>query len=498
MSHLAELRALLASLHDAGPSLELEVAQGLLDTSHALVVVLDAHGRVLFVNEHLEKVTGYARAELLGVDWFTTLGPASELALAPEQFAAAQGRGPRVGQLRPLELRDGSTRMIDWHDRVFHDASGAQVALLSIGHDVSELWRSRDELEARVAERSSRLLEANQMLEATFNATPLLIAHLDPQFRFVAVNAAYAAADGKPPSFFAGKGHFELYPNAENELIFQRVRDSGLPHTARAKPFEYPNNPERGLTHWDWTLSPVKNEAGQVTGLVLTLGDVSDRIRAHEALARNEERLAGELKEKETLLREVHHRVKNNLQVISSLLSLRAAQSSDEGVRAALTDSEGRVRTMALVHERLYQSARLSSLDLGQHLAEVASMVFQTVQPEGVTLSCEVEPFEVELEVALPLGLILNELVSNACKHAFREGEAGRVAVRLRRSGAGFELVVEDDGVGLPVGFELERSTSLGLRIVARLARQLRATLSVQQARGTSIKVSTAGPEERE
>ena len=572
------------------------------------------------------------------------------------------------------------------------------------------------------------------VLEATFNATPLPIAHLDLELRFVAVNAAWVATHGKTQAFYVGMSHFVLFPHPENERLFEQVRQTGTALTMRAQARADARDPGRDVTHWDWALTPVKDGAGAVTGLVLTLCDVSDRVRALLALARNEERLedaqriaqtgsweldlqrnhltaseamyemfeldgparefqqrfgevvveedraaltasleaciehhapvefqhriqrrdgairsinvrlryvddergrrlmgtsqdvtereraarelrvkeaaiqsslngvamasldgvvtyvnpaflrlwgmekpedivgrpvtslwdepaavallffehllargawfgrrtartrhgtrtlqmsahlvrdgqgaplcvmasfvdvteqelvekrlAAELREKETLLREVHHRVKNNLQVISSLLSLQAAQSTNEGVRSALAESGARVQTMAMVHERLYRSARLSSLELGAHLSELAKMVFEASSPPGVTLDCAVDSAEVDVDLAIPLGLILNELVSNACKHAFRERGRGRVSVRLRRLDSRLELCVTDDGRGLPAGFDVERSGSLGLRIVKTLVRQLRATLSVEQPGGTCVKVVTPHPAE--
>jgi PAS domain S-box-containing protein len=131
----------------------------------------------------------------------------------------------------------------------------------------------------------------HQLLDGVFDATPLLIACLDAEFNFIRVNRAYAAADGKPPEYFPGKNHFALFPNAENEAIFRRVRDSGVAHRATAKPFEYAYNPERGITHWDWTLAPVQDAAGAVTMLVLTLNNVTERLRAEESARRSEARL---------------------------------------------------------------------------------------------------------------------------------------------------------------------------------------------------------------
>lgn len=137
------------------------------------------------------------------------------------------------------------------------------------------------------ADGTSASVEA--VLEATFESTPVLIAYLDRSFRFVRVNRAYAAADGKSPEDFVGKQHFELYPNPENESLFRRVLETGEGYTARAKPFEYASAPERGVSHWDWTLTPRRASDGQVVGLVLAVSDVTERVRALEAAQSSEE-----------------------------------------------------------------------------------------------------------------------------------------------------------------------------------------------------------------
>lgn len=125
-------------------------------------------------------------------------------------------------------------------------------------------------------------INAHDLLVAAFNSIYLLVAHLDTEMNFLLVNRAYAQADNKDPDDFVGKNHFDLYPNAENEAIFKQVLTSGEPYSALARPFEYPRNPERGVSHWDWSLYPIKDSTGQVTSLVLILLDVTDRIQAIE------------------------------------------------------------------------------------------------------------------------------------------------------------------------------------------------------------------------
>jgi len=144
-------------------------------------------------------------------------------------------------------------------------------------------------LERMVEERTAELQSLNALLERIFSTTHILIAYMDTEFNFIRVNRAYAEADGHSTGFYVGKNHFALFPHPENESIFRQVVETGRSHTAHAKPFEYPGHPERGVTHWDWTLHPVIDVSGKVEGVVLVLVDVTERIRSQETLLESEE-----------------------------------------------------------------------------------------------------------------------------------------------------------------------------------------------------------------
>lgn len=341
--------------------------------------------------------------------------------------------------------------------------------------------------------------ERAAILEAIFDHTNLLIAYLDPELRFVRVNRAYAAADQLTPADFVGKGHFELYPSPENERYFREVVRTGRPHFARARPFEYARSPERGLTHWDWSLVPVL-EGGRVIGLVLSLLDVSARVRAMQDLHASvselsiaRARLERSLAEKEVLLREVHHRVKNNLQLISSLLYLQRSRIDEPTAVRAFDESRNRILSMAMIHERLYLSGDFAAVDLETHVSGLVRSLGASfsVDQSGIELVADVPALRVPVDIALPCGLVLNELVSNALEHAFVGRSPGRVQVRGGWMGQdSMVLSVEDDGIGLPAPLR----ANLGLRMVESLATQLGARLEVHGPRGAGTRVRLEVP----
>ncbi len=205
---------------------------------------------------------------------------------------------------------------------------------------------------------------------------------------------------------------------------------------------------------------------------------------------RTEEALQVSLREKEALLQEVHHRVKNNMQVVSSLLNLQVRHTTDEECRAILREGQSRIRSMSLVHEQLYQSQDLSNVDLAGYIRKLVTNLFILYRPDATNIRMETELEELRLDInsAIPFGLILNELLSNALRHAFPGDRPGLIRIRLRRRPTGaVELRIEDDGVGLPEGLDYRRAESLGLQIVNLLVGQLDAALEVDGTKGTAV-----------
>jgi two-component sensor histidine kinase len=214
-----------------------------------------------------------------------------------------------------------------------------------------------------------------------------------------------------------------------------------------------------------------------------------------QAQERLEERTAL-LNEKEVLLKEVHHRVKNNLQVVSSLMNLQSAQVDDPRLKDALRESQNRVRTMALIHEKLYQSADLAQIDIAGYLHTLVNFLSQSYRERASTVVARVEAenIKVDIETAIPCGLIVNELVSNALKHAFPDGRSGEIRVCVTHNPAGKMLLsVSDSGVGFPVGLDHTRSPSLGLNLVNTLVAQIGGTLSLERTPGTRFSVTFNG-----
>ena len=225
---------------------------------------------------------------------------------------------------------------------------------------------------------------------------------------------------------------------------------------------------------------------GRQIGIATICRDITERKQV-------DARLRASLEEKEALLKEVHHRVKNNLQLITSLLNLQASGIADPAVSELFAESRNRVRTMALVHENLYRAGNFARVPMRTHIRNLCDQLSYAYGMDGrrVELEIEVDDLELEIDRAISVGLIINELVSNALKHAFPQGRAGRLSVALRSVGEdGCMLVVRDDGVGLPLAFDTQSSGSLGLQLVHDLTHQLHGSVAILRDGGTSFQIA--------
>jgi two-component sensor histidine kinase len=201
------------------------------------------------------------------------------------------------------------------------------------------------------------------------------------------------------------------------------------------------------------------------------------------------------LKEKELLLKEIHHRVKNNMQIVSSLLRLQARRLDDPRIIEILNDSRSRIGAMSLIHESLYKPTNLSSVSLRDYIKELSHNLFDFygVEPERIKLVTDVESIFLSIDIATPCGLIINELVTNCLKYAFPEERQGEVIITMKRQEGdnGYLLRVADNGVGLPEDLDIRKTNSLGLQLVVNLTEsQLQGRLEVDRTQGTVFLIS--------
>jgi two-component sensor histidine kinase len=226
-------------------------------------------------------------------------------------------------------------------------------------------------------------------------------------------------------------------------------------------------------------------ELEEEIGVLLTITDITEQKLAQE-------RIKASLKEKEVLLKEVHHRVKNNLQVISSLLSLQAGYVNDKQALELFKESQNRVRSMAIIHERLYQSKDLGRIDFRGYVRDLADNLFRSygVDSGRIMLNVNVDNVFLGVDMAIPCGLIVNELVSNSLKYAFPEGRKGEIRIDLFPEGEkNLVLIVKDNGIGFPEELDFRNTETLGLQLVNTLTEQVGGTITLSREGGTMFKI---------
>lgn len=253
--------------------------------------------------------------------------------------------------------------------------------------------------------------------------------------------------------------------------------------------YEVHNVKKDGTPFWCRATASIFDHPEYGTVLVAVQQDITERKLA-------EERIKASLKEKEVLLKEIHHRVKNNLQIVDSLLQMQSRRIKDKQAVEILRDSQNRIASIALVHEKLYRSEDLANIDFAQYIPDLNTHLFDTynVSSDTVTLTIQVAPISLEIDTAIPCGLIINELVSNSLKYAFTENRQGEIMVEFYRSSdRTMTLIVRDNGIGIPEEFDIETTQSLGLTLVQGLVEQLEGTMELDRTQGTEFRITFSG-----
>lgn len=336
---------------------------------------------------------------------------------------------------------------------------------------------SRDVTDRRLSDETLRRYEFIASTAGEF------ITLINRHYVYEAANDAYCQARRRSREEIVGKSVSEIWGKEAFDQIIKNYLDQCFAgNTVRYEQwFDFGSKEPRCFeVHY----SPYRNEHGEVTHCVVVSHDVTERKQA-------EEKLQASLHEKETLLKEIHHRVKNNLQVISSLLNLQSNSIESRETRELVRESQNRVRSMALIHEKLYQSENLAEINFAEYLRNLTRDLFRSYGAGGVTLKLQTEEIRLDVDTAVPCGLIVTELVSNALKYAFPHGKGGDLHISFAQvSRDRLALTVTDNGVGLPKEIDPKNPKTLGLQLVGMLVNQLHGTLDVVADGGTTFMVT--------
>ncbi len=265
---------------DERRSIEQDYYTKLLDATPAYFVSIDTNGRTIMMNRSLLKALEYSENEIKGRDYLSTFVPERDREKLADIFENQIMLGKVTKNENHVLTKDGRELLVEWRGCPITNSKGEVVYFFGVGIDITE----RKKAEAII-------LENNQVLETVYNASDFLIAYMDKDYNFIRVNKQYADADKKTPEYFIGKNHFDLYPNKDNKIIFDKVIKTGKPVRYYAKPFSYPDHPELGVTYWNWTIQPIKDKKNAVIALVLYLLGVTEQEKTKIKLKESEAKL---------------------------------------------------------------------------------------------------------------------------------------------------------------------------------------------------------------
>ena len=442
-----------------------ETAERYLNVAAEIIISLDTDGKITLLNDSGHRLLGYKNGELIGKNWFTTCIPEKVRKEIREVFKKLiKGEVENVAFYEnSVVTRSGEEKTILWHNTLLTDDDGRVIGTLSSGENITErkqaeeaLCVERDNLKNIFEAIEDGIYIVNQQYDIQY-VNPVLIKDFGPY------------EDRKCYAYFHDRD--DVCPWCKNIDVFAGK-------TVRWEWYSFKNQ-----RTYDLIDTPLKNSDGSISKLEI-FRDITARKQMEEQLKKS-------LKEKEILIKEIYHRVKNNLAVVSGLLNIQAADIKDKKAKAAFQETRDRIFSLAAVHSQLYHSENYSNVDYKKYIKKLVSNIFYSSQMSGhVKLHLDLDDITLPIDKAIPCGLLLNEVVTNALKHAFpgkRKGNLRIISHSLEDKS--IEIIVKDDGIGLPESFNIEKTETFGLKLIDLMTKQIEGTLEIKSKKGTEFRI---------
>jgi len=482
--------------------------RGLLEASLDPLVTIDPEGKISDVNAATVRVTGYSQEELIGTDF-------SRYFTEPETAKAGYEKVFREGLVTDYELqirhRNGQVTPVLYNATVYRDEAGNIAGVFAAARDITERKRVEEllrqfnaELEKGITEKTAALADVNvalkeeiaqrkiagetlkktlSLLHATIESTADSILVVDTAGKIASYNRKFVSMWNIPDSLLKFQDDRVaidyMLTQLKDPLDFLASINELYAHPKRESYDMLEFNDGRIFERYS---KPQKID-NAIVGRVWSFRDVTDRKRA-------EERLIASLEEKEVLLREIHHRVKNNLQLIAGLLDMTKMRTKDSATSNILTDMMIKIQTMAQIHTRLYESKRFDKINMESQIRDQIAALSNIYSHKDREIISEINSSDIYLPVdqAIPCALVINEILSNTYKHAFRGRKHGMVTITATQDNGHIRIIVRDNGIGIPEAFDINRTNSLGLKLIRTLVQQqLKGSLTINRNKGTEV-----------
>ncbi len=439
-----------------------EKFRSVVENSHEGIFIVDNAYKFSYVNDEFCKMIGYSRKYLIGVDFRQFLEKKSKTMVA-ERYKKRQ-LGEEIPNRYGFDIvtNKGEIRTLEISANILKNTSGT-ISTVGQVLDVTERNKNLKSLQ-----------EHDALNNALFEYNPIETIVVNNKGEIMQVNKAVKTNRSRLPK--SGNIMYKDFASKYSIDMFEELME--CIKTGKIKVF--PEIKYREDRYYNATIAPFPQ------GAIITAQDITKQKLAQDEINRS-------LQEKEVLLNEIHHRVKNNMQIITSLLKLQSQNIKDKRSLELFQNSQNRVRSMALIHEKLYRTKDFSNIDFGEYIRGLTThlLISYHILPSQIKIDVNIKDIVFNINVAIPCGLIINELVTNSLNHAFSNCREGKIKITITKKGTnGYLLVVKDNGKGLPPeATELEDPTTLGLQLVSSLVSQLKGTLQYQFKEGAIFSI---------
>lgn len=455
---------------------EIEIAKKYLDAAGVLIVVLNRGGEITFINKRGCEILGKSEEWIIGKNWFDHFLPQENCREVKRVFEKLMGSESELVEYykNPIIAKDGEKRYFAWYNTTIKNDLHATIGVLSSGEDITE---------QKKAENALKESEARYKTLVQTSPDAVIVTNKDGIITYVSLQTLKLFEYTQPEAMI-GKNIMSLMIPEHRAKLLLNMKKSMKEGCVQAVEYTFPQQNGRRFIG-EMNMSVIIDENDIPKMFIATVRNCSERKKAEKDLLKS-------IQEKEILLQEIHHRVKNNLQVISSLLDLSSMRIEDAKANNLISDAQTKIQTMAFIHNQLYNSERFDNVDMGAHVRDLLRYLKSFyAQNKNISISVRIHDIFLSITKAIPCALVINELVSNAFKHAFKEKENGVLEIAMTSKWDNkISMNIRNDGAVWDEDFDLFSTESLGLKLVRNLVRnQLKGKIELKRKEYTEFHI---------